>query len=155
MVPASGLTHITASQSPFPVSGAHEDRQDASTVAVNVYARSTLHVGLVVEQDKLLAGREFNIALAARDLAGAEVSAVSAIGRLVAPRVSTNQALQDPETLPPARRKRFVVKAEGETFFDEPRYLGEYETKSPVHSRCATSFCSSPQRAGRRRSPPR
>ena len=89
MVPASGLTHITASQSPFPISGANEDRQDAGTVAVNVYVRSTLHVGLAVEQDKLLAGREFNIALAARDLAGAE----------------------------------------GETFFDEPRYLGEYQMK--------------------------
>jgi len=97
LLPAQG------DQSPFPVSGANEDRQDAGTLAVNVYARSTLHVGLVVEQDKLLAGREFNIALDARDLAGAEVSAVSAIGRLVAPRVSTSQALQDPDTLPPAR----------------------------------------------------
>ena len=117
-------------ESPFPVSGANEDRHDAGTVAVNVYARSTLHVGLVVEREKL-AGRELKIALAAGDLAGAKVSAVSAIGRLVAPSVSTSHALQDDETLTPARRKRFVVKAEGETFFDEARLLAEYEKKKP------------------------
>jgi hypothetical protein len=118
-------------QSPFPVVGANEDRHEASTVAVNVYARSTLQVGLVVKQDPANGEREFKATIATLDIAGAKVSAVSAIGRMVAPRISTSAALRDYYALSPARQKRFVVEAHGETFFDEAKFLAQYEARKP------------------------
>jgi hypothetical protein len=125
------LLPAQSAQNFFPVAGANEDRHEASTVAVNVYARSTLQVGLVVKQNQGGGTGEFKATVAILDVAGVKVSSVSAIGRMVAPRISTSKALRDYRALSPAQQKRFVIKAQGETFFDEAKFLAQYEAKRP------------------------
>lgn len=114
-----------------PVTGANASRDDASTVAVNVYARSTLRIGLRLDRESLVAGRDLAVRLEATDIGGARVSGLTAFGRLVAPGFSVGNLLLDTKAVPIAKRTRLTQTLGSERVVDTAALLAAIESKKP------------------------
>ncbi len=116
---------------PFPVTGVNGDRSDPSTVAVNIYGKSSLYITMHTNAKELFAGENIAVRLEANDFIGATVSDVTAIGRLVAPNFSIGNILSSKEGREVFNPKDHILKTEGGHYFKEAKFLADFESRYP------------------------
>jgi len=103
----------------------------ASTLAVNVFARGSLSTRLVPQVREPFAGSMVELVLSVEDLGQGQVKSLEVNGRLVAPGFSLGNVFADVQTIPLAKRKKYLSEREGRTVFDEPQFLADYEKAKP------------------------
>jgi hypothetical protein len=104
---------------------------DPCSVAVNVYARSTIRTRLIPTVKAPFAGQDIEIALEVDDAVPAEFDNLSLLGRLVAPAHSLGNAFADLRTTPAASRRKYLAPDNPAAPFDQVRFLADYERKVP------------------------
>jgi hypothetical protein len=111
-----------ALEEPFP---------PAMPVVVNFYAKTTLRVNLRFDGSARSAGDALSLELRAEDELGGKIADMRAYGRIIGPTKAIAQAFLDRKTIPLNQRKKYVKRNEEGEFFDELRFLADYERAKP------------------------
>ncbi len=111
-----------ALEEPFP---------PAMPVVVNLYAKTTLRVNLRFDARARFAGDALGLELRVEDDLGGKVADMRAYGRVIGPTRAIAKAFLDRETIPFDQRKKYLLRTEDGEFFDELRFLADYEHARP------------------------
>jgi hypothetical protein len=114
----------------FPVTGVSGDRSNPSSVAVNIYCRSTINIRLNTDKE-MFVGKDIALRLEANDITGGKVSQLSASGRLVAPNFSVGNIIADQKIISLKARRKYFMKTDSGLQFNVAKFLADYEEKKP------------------------
>lgn len=103
----------------------------ATPIVVNIYAKTSVMVGLKLEALSKLAGQPLLAAVDFHDPDSGVFTRLRALARLVAPATSIGLAFLDHKTIPVADRRKYISQAGDRARFDELRFLADYERKKP------------------------
>jgi hypothetical protein len=114
----------------FPVTGVSGDRSNPSSVAVNIYCKSTINIRLDTDKE-IVVGKDIALRFEANDITGGKVSQLSATARLVAPNFSVGNLIADRKVISLNARRKYFMKTDSGLQFNAAKFLADYEEKKP------------------------